>query len=125
MSTPDVSVIVPVYNGAKTITALLESLAAQRFEINGFKIIVVDNGSTGATADRVAPFSVRLLHERNIQNSAARNRGVRAAQGATLAFIDADCIAHPDWLRALCPALAAPTHTSLDRAGHFSDYSGR
>jgi glycosyltransferase involved in cell wall biosynthesis len=103
MSTPEISVIVPVYNGAKTITRLLESLTAQRIDRDCFEIVVVDNGSSDATVARVKPFPVRLLHERSIQSSyAARNCGIRAARGTILAFTDADCIAHPDWLSALC-----------------------
>jgi glycosyltransferase involved in cell wall biosynthesis len=102
MSTPDISIIVPVYNGARTIAALLESLVAQQFDQGRFEIIVVDNRSTDTTVAQMAAFPVRLLHERAVQSSyAARNQGIRAARGAILAFIDADCIAHPGWLSAL------------------------
>src|SRR6185503_12058000 len=86
-----------------------ESLVSQRYTRDRFEIIVVDNRSTDMTTSQVRRFPVQLLHEDGIQSSyAARNRGVRAAQGALLAFTDADCVADPDWLSELCRPFAEP-----------------
>jgi glycosyltransferase involved in cell wall biosynthesis len=109
MSRPDISVVVPVYNGAPTIAALIESLIAQHLPAASFEIIVVDNRSTDDTAAVVGRYPVRLLRERSEQSSyAARNLGLRAAQGAIVAFTDADCIAAPGWLAALCRPFERP-----------------
>src|SRR5262245_9881137 len=109
MNVPEVSIIVPVYNGGRTITALLESLVFQRYPRGRFEIIVVDNRSTDTTISQARRFPVQLLHEDGIQSSyAARNRGVHAAQGTLLAFTDADCVADPSWLSELCRPFAQP-----------------
>ena len=99
---PFVSIVVPVFNGGHTIGDLLQSLLALNYPRARFEIIVVDNNSTDDTPQRVQKYPVRLLQERQIQSSyAARNRGVRAAKGDIVAFTDADCAAHPDWLQHL------------------------
>lgn len=99
---PFVSVVVPVYNGGDTIDELLQSLVAQTYPGDRYEIIVVDNNSQDDTPQRVQRHPVNLLYEREIQSSyAARNRGARAASGEIVAFTDAACVAHPDWLRCL------------------------
>ena len=97
---PFCSVIIPAYNTEKTISLLLESLVKQDYQ-GEYEVIVVDNRSTDATVGEVEKFShVRILHERDIQSSyAARNRGIKNAEGEVLAFIDADCIASENWFK--------------------------
>lgn len=96
-----VSVVVAAFNARKTIGDCVESLLAQTYPSNGFEVIVVDNASRDGTADVLQPFrgKVRLLHERTRGAAAARNAGVAVAGGELVAFIDADCVAHRDWLR--------------------------
>jgi heptose III glucuronosyltransferase len=93
---PTVSVIVPAYNAAPylgvCLEALLEQPAATRIPI---EIIVVDDGSTDATADVVLAVqqqhrNVRLIRQANAGVSAARNAGLAAASGEFIAFADAD-----------------------------------
>ena len=97
---PYVSVIVPVYNGEKTIDNCLESLAQQDYPGGRYEVIVVDNNSSDSTAAIVQQYPVVLLNEQRINSSyAARNTGVEAAAGSILAFTDADCIPHIDWLK--------------------------
>jgi glycosyltransferase involved in cell wall biosynthesis len=99
---PFASIIVPVYNGERTMRACLQSLLSQTYPPNRYEIIVVDNNSTDNTCSIVQEFPVTLLHENEIQTSyAARNRGVEAARGEIIAFTDADCIAAPNWLSEL------------------------
>jgi glycosyltransferase involved in cell wall biosynthesis len=94
-----ISIILPVYNGEKTIQACLESLLTQSYQRDSFEIIVVDNNSNDQTCEIVQQYPVKLLHERDIQTSyAARNRGIKNSKGEILAFTDADCIADTDWL---------------------------
>jgi hypothetical protein len=99
---PFVSIIVPVYNGSRSIDALLTSLLALDYPADRCEILIVDNKSTDDTCERVQRYPVTLLEETEIQSSyAARNRGIRAAKGGIIAFTDADCVADPDWLRNL------------------------
>jgi glycosyltransferase involved in cell wall biosynthesis len=96
---PFVSIIVPVYNGSRSIDALLTSLLALDYPADRCEILIVDNKSTDDTCERVQRYPVTLLEETEIQSSyAARNRGIRAAKGGIIAFTDADCVADPDWL---------------------------
>ena len=106
---PFVSVIVPVYNGLQTIAACIESLLAQEYPRELYEIIVVDNNSTDSTDKTVQRYSVTLLYELTLQTpAAARNRGIQAARGDILAFIDADCIASSTWLQLLVAPLVDP-----------------
>jgi glycosyltransferase involved in cell wall biosynthesis len=87
---PLVSVVVPAYNSGPYISECLESIASQRgaFET---EIIVVDDGSTDDTRERVRQFgSVRLFEQRNAGPSAARNRGIAESRGSLVAFLDSD-----------------------------------
>ena len=89
-ATPRVSVIIPAYNAGRTIDAALQSVFAQTFR--SFEIIVVDDGSTDDTADRVEAWGSRvMLHrQKNAGPAAARNRAIASARGEFLAFLDAD-----------------------------------
>lgn len=99
---PFVSVVVPVYNGSRTIVACIESLLGLDYPSDHYEIIVVDNNSTDGTDNIVRQYPVTLLYEREIQTSyAARNTGIQGARGEIVAFTDADCIADRNWLREL------------------------
>ncbi len=93
------SVIIAVYNGAQTIRRAIESVLSQTWPAH--EIIVVDDGSTDATAQEVAQFDERVcyVHQANAGVSAARNAGARLATGDWLAFLDADDWYYPDRLR--------------------------
>lgn len=111
--TPDVSVVVPVYNDPTGLAATLRSLAAQTYPSGSFEVVVVDNDSDDGTL-RVAreaaaahPELVRVERERKVQSSyAARNAGIEASTGELLAFVDADVTVDPDWLEAGVAAMA-------------------
>lgn len=89
-----VSVILPVYNGARFLAAALRSVLAQTLPPD--EIIVVDDGSTDATAQIIAAMSaaatvpIQAVYQENQGPAAARNLGLRLAQGELLAFQDAD-----------------------------------
>jgi GT2 family glycosyltransferase len=112
---PAISVIIPHLNQPEMLEACLASLAAQSLDHAAFEVVVVDNGSTALPEVVVARHpGVRLLSEPRPGPGPARNLGVRDAAGEVLAFIDADCRAHPDWLRNAMEALrAAPKGTIL------------
>lgn len=95
---PRVSVITPVYNGARTIARAIESVLAQSFR--DFEMIVVDDGSTDGTLEILERFgeSIALLKQAHLQQAIARNLAVKASRGDYLAFLDADDSWLPDKL---------------------------
>ena len=90
----DLSVVMPVRDGAATIGAALASIAARAEGLA--EIVVVDDGSADGSADvaRAADARVRVLRLEGGGIGAARNAGVAAARGPLLAFLDAD----DEWL---------------------------
>ncbi len=88
-----VSVVVPVYNVAAYLDTCLESLAEQTF--GDLEVVMVDDGSTDASAEIAERFAARdsrfrLVQQANAGLGAARNTGVRHASGEFLAFVDSD-----------------------------------
>jgi glycosyltransferase involved in cell wall biosynthesis len=110
-----ISVVVPHLNQPEALDACLGSLDAQSLARNLFEIIVVDNGSVSIPEDIVGSHpGTRLLQELQAGPGPARNFGVQAATGEIIAFIDADCRAHRDWLRnALQSIRSSPEGTVL------------
>ena len=107
---PEVSVIVPVWNGHATLDACLAALTAQTLPRDRYEIIVVDNGSSdGSAAIARRHAGVVVVEEATPGSYAARNTGIAYARGRWLAFTDADCVPARDWLaRALAVAEATP-----------------
>ena len=108
------SVVIPHLNQPEALECCLRSLEAQTLERELFEVIVADNGSAQLPKVAERGFRVRLVQELEPGPGAARNRGAAAASGEILAFIDADCRAHCDWLKnALCAMQSAPPRTAL------------
>lgn len=107
---PRVSVVVPLYQKAGTVSRSVASILSQSFA--DFELIVVDDGSTDAGPQIVAAVKdsrVRLIAQANAGPGAARNRGMRAARGEYVAFLDADDAWRPQYLERMVAALdAAP-----------------
>ena len=96
---PFVSVIVPVWNSPDMIAKCLIALSAQTYPSDRFEVLVVDNASTDSTAEVVRRFPVAtLLFEPAPGSYHARNRGLKIARGEYIAFTDADCRPHENWL---------------------------
>ena len=97
---PDVSVIVPVRDGAEDIRALLACLDRQTLSRDRFEIVIGDDGSTDGGTDGIATDDghVRVAVGPPQNSYATRNRAVAASTGSVLAFCDADCRPEPDWL---------------------------
>ena len=96
---PIFSVIIPHLNQPEGLEKCLSSLASQSLDSALFEVIVVDNGSSASIEPIVARFpGMRALRELTPGPGPARNCGARAAAGSILAFLDADCRAHPNWL---------------------------
>jgi lipopolysaccharide/colanic/teichoic acid biosynthesis glycosyltransferase/glycosyltransferase involved in cell wall biosynthesis len=96
-----ISVVVPAYNAAETLGLCLRALSQQTLDRESYEIIVVDDGSTDATAAVAEAHDVRLVRQDNAGPAAARNRGAREARGELLLFTDADCAPAPDWIERL------------------------
>lgn len=99
MSAPEVSIVVPCYNGGRFLDTLLASLDRQTFR--AFETIIVDDGSTdAATLARLErlPEGVRLVRQENRGLPGARNTGFRAAQAALVLPLDCDDAIAPEFL---------------------------
>ena len=86
---PLISILIPVYNGARFLHETLESVVRQTYP--ALDIIVVDDGSTDASADIVRSFpQIRYFHQPNQGVASARNHALRQAAGDYVALIDQD-----------------------------------
>lgn len=89
------SVIIPVYNVAPYIAKTLDSVLRQGLEASEYEVIMVNDGSEDSSADICREYCERfpnfkLVNQENAGVSAARNRGIDAAQGEYVVFLDAD-----------------------------------
>jgi glycosyltransferase involved in cell wall biosynthesis len=113
MTAPFVSVVIPTYNYGRFVTAAVDSVLAQTFPAG--EIIVVDDGSTDDTAERLRPYGdrIRYIRQENQGLPAARNTGIRAARGELIALLDSDDLWHPRKLELQVRHLAASPDTGL------------
>ena len=95
------SVIIPVYNGSRTIARCLDALTAQSVPRSEYEIIVVNDASSDDTARIVSRFPVRVLTQPHRGPAAARNFGVREAKGDLVLFTDADTEPTPNWIETM------------------------
>ncbi len=96
-----VSVIIPVYKVEKYIAATVQSVLEQTYK--NFELLIVDDGSPDRSIEICQQFTdprVKILRQENRGVAAARNTGIRAAQGEYIAFLDADDLWVPHKLEA-------------------------
>jgi glycosyltransferase involved in cell wall biosynthesis len=107
-----VTVVIPAYNASDFLDRCLDSLEAQTFR--DFEIVVVDDGSTDATA-KIAQMrdGVHLIRQQNRGPGAARNEGCRDRESDFLAFIDADDTWAPTRLELLVAAADSDCETTF------------
>jgi glycosyltransferase involved in cell wall biosynthesis len=107
-----ISVVLSNYNGARFLREALESVIAQDYD--DYEFIIVDDGSTdgspaliqdfaAAHPDRVRP----LLEKENLGQAGGFNKGIAAARGGIVAFLDSDDLWMPDKLKNLAGLIAA------------------
>lgn len=103
-----IGIVIPARNAAPWIAEAIVSVLAQRYR--DWILVVVDDGSTDATAELVSCFTdprIRLIRQNNAGVSAARNRGCAALEADAVLFLDADDWLGEDALARLAEALAA------------------
>lgn len=118
---PLVSVIIPTYNYARFVVQAVESALKQTYK--NVEIIVIDDGSTDDTPQRLEPFfnRIRYIQQRNQGLAASRNNGIDLATGELVAFLDSDDYWHPRKLELQVAYLAENPDVGLIAARHRSD----
>lgn len=117
--TPQVSVIIPVYNGDRYIVQAVESVLCQTF--TNLEIIVVDDGSTDETHQVLQPYidRIRYIYQENQGAAVARNLACQLAQGEFLAFLDADDYFLPEKLEKQIVCFDADPTLDMVQTGWF------
>jgi len=115
------TVLIATYNGARTLAAALGAYCHIQAPKGGWKLVVVDNGSTDATREIIHSFKDRLpltyLFEPSRGKNVALNTGLSSVEGDLISLTDDDILPRSDWLQEL--RLAADSHPS------FSVFGGR
>ena len=115
MARIDLSIVVPAYNAEKTLARCVESLLTSDAVLSGLaEVILVDDGSSDATWAICSAYAHEgravAIHTQNAGVSAARNRGMAAASGRFITFVDSDDFVDRDYhVRSLGPLLEDPT----------------
>lgn len=89
------SIIIPAYNAETYIESCLSSCCNQDLKTTDYEILVINDGSTDCTEDKVSAFinkhpNVKIKSQKNLGNGAARNTGVSISKGKYIYFLDAD-----------------------------------
>ena len=99
---PPLSVAIASYNRRESLAAVLDALGHQTYPADRFEVVVVVDGSSDGTAERVRgldlPYSLRLLEQENLGLAASRNRGVAVAAKPVVLFLDDDIMPEPSYL---------------------------
>ena len=126
VGSPEVTVVIPSYNGVRYLGEAIESVLAQTHR--SLETVVVDDGSVDETRALVARYGdrVRYLHQENRGLAAARNTGIRAARGTYLAFLDHDDRYLPEKIARQVAVFRERPPVGLVHTGwHFIDEHGR
>lgn len=107
-----ISFIIPLYNKKNYIKRCLDSLCCQKGD--DIQIIVIDDGSTDESRDIVLEFRkkdkrIEYFYQNNMGVSSARNKGIEAAKGDWIAFVDADDFINRDYMDIVRPYLTDDT----------------
>jgi len=127
-SNPRVTVFIPAFNREDYVCTAINSVLAQQY--TDFEILVVDDGSTDRTAERVEAYAdPRVRLERSESNQgipASRNRGLALARGEYIALLDSDDYAYPERLGVQVAFLEQhPSIVQLGSACTLMDHQGQ
>ena len=103
-----ISIVIPLYNKESCVQKTIDSILVQSFK--DFEVVIVDDGSTDGSARIVSSIPddrIKLVTKPNGGPSSARNRGIKEAKGEYVAFIDADDIWSPDYLKAMADLIVS------------------
>jgi len=128
---PKVSIIIPTYNRGVLLHKAIDSVLAQTF--SDYELIIVDDGSTDGTRDVVARYGsgkIRYIFQENKGKSAARNLGIKLADGEYIAFLDSDDMFLPSKLQLQVEVLDAHGScgfiysyaSNVDESGNLLNY---
>jgi glycosyltransferase involved in cell wall biosynthesis len=128
---PLISVVIPVFNGEKTIKETIDSVLKQTF--TDFELIVINDGSQDLTVEvveKIQDSRIQVYSYPNAGLAASRNRGIDRSTGEYIAFIDADDMWTPDKLEAQFNALkshpeAAVAYSWTDYIDEYSQFLGK
>jgi len=107
MTAPSVSIVVPTYNGAGTLPALLDAVEKQQTDFE-YELVAVDSGSTDGTLGLLEPRARSLIRipKDQFNHGSTRNLGIEAARGEIVVLLVQDAVpADSDWLRRLTEPL--------------------
>lgn len=101
---PQISIIIPVYNSEEYLKQCLDSILSQDFE--AYEILLINDGSTDGSGEICEAYAgkdkrIRVFHQPNAGVSNARNKGIEAAQGEWLTFVDSDDYIKEDYFGVL------------------------
>ncbi|HWR97749.1 MAG TPA: glycosyltransferase family 2 protein [Candidatus Methanoperedens sp.] len=129
-SRPIYSVVIPTFNRAGYVVDAVESVLRQTAE--DIEVVVVDDGSTDDTSERLAPYAGRVIYVRteNQGPALARNEGMRRARGEYVAWLDSDDLYYPFKLRLQAAVLerfpevgfVCSDSSAFDDAGYFDEW---
>ncbi len=108
---PRVSVVVCSHNGQRTMRDCCEGLL--RLDYPDYEVIVVDDGSSDATAAIAREYGFTVISTPNAGLSAARTRGLRAASGEIVAYLDDDAYPDAHWLMYLAATFMNTSHAGV------------
>ncbi len=121
----DISVVIATHNQQERLRLVLAGLRGQTMPVECFEVVVVDDGCSDGTAamldevGRQMELTVVRLRP-NEGRCMARNRGVEAAKGEFVAFLDGDALPHPQWLQCHVEALEQGGRSSLLCGAEYS-----
>lgn len=101
-----ISVIIPALNEERTIEECLKSVSEQT--CRDFDIILIDPGSTDATAKIAKNYTDKIIHTHTLSPGPARNLGVRNSDAEIVAFTDADTVVPENWLEIIAKNFSDP-----------------
>lgn len=127
MTTPKISVVMPIYNVELYVADAIQSVLAQTFK--DFELICVDDGGTDSSMDIVHAIKdprIRIVHQANRGLAGARNSGIAHAKGQFIALLDSDDCWHKDKLMLHYIHLTANPQVGVSYAGsQFIDKNGQ
>lgn len=123
---PQVSIIVPVFNGEKYLSQCIDSVLAQSY--TDWELLLIDDGSTDGAAALCDSYAadprIVVVHQPNSGTAAARNKGISMANGEWVAFVDSDDWVEPDMLGSMVD-MAQRNDADVVVCGYVEEYVNR